>query len=147
MMIPMWVRGAVNREEIGTRCVYICSHLYACVYLTHSPPSLHIYDWQWSQRRGWRRDLSQRRRLWVESDTLEVRGRKVNVEWADTHFSSSSFWWPHRVDILYSRGNSEGKVQKFKKGPKSEDALWFEFNHWLYCCSTICLIIIRFILR
>lgn len=40
-------------------------------YLPSSPLSLHICDWQLSQRRGWRQGLSPRRRLWVKSDTLK----------------------------------------------------------------------------
>lgn len=45
-------------------------------YLPSSPLSLHICDWQLSQRRGWRQDLSPRRRLWVKSDTLKDEGER-----------------------------------------------------------------------
>lgn len=45
-------------------------------HLPSSPLSLHICDWQLSQRRGWRQDLSPRRRLWVKSDTLKDEGER-----------------------------------------------------------------------
>lgn len=82
-------------------------------------------------------------RIW---HTEREQNKKGDKQWISRHTPFLLVCFEGSAALAYWRGCSQGEKRGNLNATKnSEDALPFQFNHSLYCCSTICLIIIWFI--